>query len=203
MNGRETLQLLEEIWELYPTFGGGRDITKTAKAWQKMFADDPYEDVSAAFVAYACQDERGYAPHVGALKELIWQKNHQSISEAAAWAMVKQSLSGPADGARQRFCKLPDVIQHCVGDPATLRKWANVEEEELETVIGSTFKRAYRESVRQEKAIDKLPEQYKPTFRTSGPVFEYRQPVKLPATDGVRCPQSVLERVKAELEAHE
>lgn len=203
MNERETLLILQEVWELYPTFGNGRDLAKTAKAWHKMFADDPYEDVSAAFVAYACQDEHGYAPYVGALKELIWQKNHQSISEAAAWAMVKQSLPGSADGAYQRFCKLPDVIQRCVGDPATLRKWANVEEGELETVIGSTFKRAYRESVQKAKAIDKLPEQFKPMFRTNDPVFEYRQPVKLPATDGVRCPQSVLARVKAELEAHE
>jgi hypothetical protein len=203
MNGRETLRLLEKIWELYPTIGSDRDITKTAKAWQEMFADDPYEDVSAAFVAYACQDERGYAPHVGALKELVWQKNHKPIPEAEAWAMVKQSLSGPADGACQRFCKLPDVIQRCVGDPATLRKWANVEEGELETVIGSTFKRAYRESLRQAKAIDKLPEHFKPMFRTDEPVFEYHQPAELPATNGVRCPQSVLARVKAELEAHE
>lgn len=166
-----------------------------------MFADDPYADVSAAVVAYTCQDERGYAPHVGALKELIWQKNHQPISEAAAWAMVKRSLPGSSDGAYQRFCKLPDVIQRCVGDPATLRRWANVEEGELETVIGSTFKRTYRESVRQAKAIDKLPEQFKPMFCTNEPVFEYRQPEELPPADGVECPQGVLEKVRAGLEA--
>jgi hypothetical protein len=202
MNGRETLQLLEEIWELYPTFGSGRDITKTAKVWQKMFADDPYEDVSAAFVAYACQDERGYAPHIGALKELAWQKNHKPIPEAEAWAMVKQALVGSPDGARQRFYGLPEAVRRCVGDSATLRKWANVEEGELETVIGSTFKRAYREAVCRMKAVDKLPEHYKALFATSEPVIEYHQPEEIPPADGVECPKSVLEKVKAGLEAH-
>lgn len=75
-----------------------------------------------------------------------------------------------------------------------------MEEGELETVIGSTFKRAYRESVRQAKAIDKLPEQYKALFATSEPALEYRQPEELPPADGVECPQSVLEKVKAGLE---
>ena len=75
-----------------------------------------------------------------------------------------------------------------------------MEEGELETVIGSTFKRAYRESVRLAKAIDKLPEQFKPMFRTNEFVFEYSQPEELPPADGVECPQSVLEKVKAGLE---
>lgn len=192
MNLRETAKLLATIQEFYPNFCDRRDIEHTTAVWQSLFANDSYSSVDNAVQAYICQDERGFPPRIGALKELIWQQNNPYMSENTAWVITKQAMIGPSDKAQERFEKLPDVLKRCIGNPDTLRKWSAADEEHLETVIGSNFRRTFREVVQREKAVSKLPEQLRERFPEILPVYTpVKVQVALPTSDGVECPVGV------------
>lgn len=173
-----------------------------AKTWQTIFADDKYDDVSDAVTAYACRDERGFPPHVGAIKELLWQQNNPYISESSAWAIVKKSIGGSPATIADRFYALPASIQKAVGDPSTLRKWGSVEEEHLETVVGSNFRRSYREIIQREKSVSKLPARIQAAYAEVLPLSEYNRPAQeriLPKPKIVQCPDKIKRQTKERL----
>lgn len=202
MDLQQTSKILATIWELYPSFGDGRNIPKMAKTWQTIFADDKYDDVSDAVTAYACRDERGFPPHVGAIKELLWQQKNPYISESSAWAIVKKSIGGSPATSADRFYALPISIQKAVGDPSTLRKWGSVEEEHLETVVGSNFRRAYREIIQREKSVSKLPLSVRAAYAEVLPLSEYKNPGSeqvLPKQECVQCPDKIKKQTKERL----
>lgn len=134
----------------------------TLELWQKMFADEPGEEVVAAAEAYVATDRKGFPPVPGQIKELISVlRNQNGMSEQDAWEMVNNALRNSSYGAAEEFAKLPADIQRAVGSANMLRSWATIPYAELQTVIASNFKRDYRSIVAQKKDFAKIPEAVK------------------------------------------
>ena len=157
MTLNEMAKLLSMITVYYPSFLNGREMQTTTKAWQMIFADDLYEVVQSALMAYVSTETKGFPPMPGALKELMKPK----VSEASAfeaWHEVKRALSNGIYGSKEEFAKLSPICQRIVGSPAVLREWATLDTDELDTVVSSNFQRNYRAISESTRNYEKLPE---------------------------------------------
>jgi len=93
MTRAETLEILTTIRVAYPNFyrnSSPEDTDAATNLWAKMFADEPYELVSAAFERYIASDTRGFPPPIGALKETIrkWRDPYELGSDAEYGVMA-------------------------------------------------------------------------------------------------------------------
>ena len=70
--------------------------------------------------------------------------------------MVKSAIS--YYNATETFSRLPPILQKIVGSPNTLREWAQMEAETVDSVIQSNFMRSYKVRAAQEKERAMLPE---------------------------------------------
>lgn len=152
----ETAKILTVISEYYPSFNNGRDVHNTAKAWQLVFADDRYDAVQNALVAYVSTDVKGFPPMPGALKELMVRRVDR-MSAIQAWHLVRKAAENGWYNSQAEFDKLPPECQRIVGSPGTLKDWATMDLSELETVVGSNFQRSYNQIEKDEAYYQKLP----------------------------------------------
>lgn len=156
MNKKETGKLLGLIQAYYPRFLDGRNPDVTLDGWQMIFADDPYELVQSALMAYVSTETKGFPPMPGALKELMKPKANE-VSELEAWHEVKRALSNGIYGSQEEFEKLSPICKRIVGSPSVLREWAVMDTDELNSVIGSNFQRSYRVIAKNTSDYEKLP----------------------------------------------
>lgn len=156
MDLSETGRILALIQAYYPKFADGRDVNVTARAWQLIFADDEYEQVQRAVVAFVATDAKGFAPMPGALKSLMVQRP-DAMSAMQAWHMVRRATENSLYNSVEEFSKLPPLCQRIVGAPGTLRDWAMMDLSELDTVVGSNFQRSYRQLEADQAYYQKLP----------------------------------------------
>lgn len=162
MTRGETIKILAVLKGAYPGFYrtmAREELEGVVGLWQSMFEQEEYGLVAAAVKAHIAGDEKGYPPHIGAIKARIYQlRNPLAMTEAEAWRLVRRAASNGYYDAEREFAALPGVIRRLVGSPDQLRQWALVDADTLETVVGSNFQRSYREAARQEKDLDMLPE---------------------------------------------
>lgn len=148
------------------------------KLWASMFAIDDPSIVAAAVQALIVSDEKGYPPHIGAVKTRIRQITEPpEMTELEGWAFIKLAIRnasmspssrklGP-DGIDQRtsaernFEALPPMIQRLVGSPTQLAAWAQLPSDQIETIIQSNFMRSYRARSASEREFNALPENVK------------------------------------------
>ena len=132
------------------------------KQWHSFFADDDFQIVQAAVRSYIATSTERFAPNVGQIKEQIRKlTGPDDLSEGEAWAMVSAALRNGIYGYKEEFAKLPPAVQRAVGTPQTLREWAMLDAESVQSVIASNFQRSYRAAAKQEAELAKLP----PGFR--------------------------------------
>lgn len=177
MTQAETLAIMAALKAAYPAYY--RDMKRTeaesiVALWTEMFKDEPAELVTAAVKAHIASDEKGFPPHIGAIKTAVMKlKRPQEITEFEAWALVSKAISTASispssrvfrDGeldrrtsAERNFDELPETIQRLVGSPAQLAEWAAMDGNALETVVASNFQRSYRARVIQEREMLALP----------------------------------------------
>lgn len=207
MKPSEMATLIGMIQEIWPTFLNGRNIVRTTELWHELFAEETFDEMLHAIRTYACRDDRGFPPPIGMLKKLVWQQRNEQISEQSAWEIVKAQFCGSSAHPTENFSKLPELVQKCVGSPSTLMKWGQMGEDELESVIASNFRRAYRESVQQKRECDVLPPSLRVKYREYAlptPDAEaHRLPVPEPKDEYVPCPAWVKDRVHANCEQAE
>lgn len=145
----------------YPQFynrSDAEDLRKAVTLWAEMFKDDDVSIVKLALKALIATDDKGFPPHIGAVKAKIRQLTQdEPLSETAAWALVSKAIRRSTYYSHEEFDKLPPVIQRVVHSPEQLREWAMAEGDSLETVIASNFQRSYREISRREQAFTALP----------------------------------------------
>ena len=70
----ESTKILAILRIAYPGFYKGmreKDHFDTVVLWATMFKDEPFELVSAAVKTFIASDEKGYPPHIGAIKATI------------------------------------------------------------------------------------------------------------------------------------
>ncbi len=158
MNREETKAILAILKAGYPNFYKDmtkEDATNTINLWATMFADDPAQVVAEAVKSLMCTLK--YPPTIADVKEkiaLITQP--QQLTEMEAWRMVKSAIS--YYNATETFSRLPPILQKIVGSPNTLREWAQMEAETVDSVIQSNFMRSYKVRAAQEKERAMLPE---------------------------------------------
>lgn len=158
MNRHETLQTLAILRVAYPAFYktlSEEDQSDTVLLWCDMFKDDAFLIVSAAVKALISSDDKGYPPHIGAVKGMILKLTEKDeLTEMEAWNIVRGKMSAYA--TREDFLSLPPAIQRAVGSASQLCQWALTDMESV-PVIMSNFMRSYRAARDTERERKRIP----------------------------------------------
>lgn len=182
MTIKETAKLIAVIIEVYPRFKDGRNMQNTVTLWQKIFSADSYAEVEAAFFAFVSTDEKGFPPAPGAIRAMLnkLRQPEGETTEAEAWGMVQKATRNSIYNADQEFKALPEEIQRCVGGPSTLREWAIMDSETLNTVVASNFMRSYRARAVQVREMQKLPPAVREVFGLLGNAMSLENRLEAP-----------------------
>ena len=158
MDKPETLKILAILRVAYPNFYRAMDADEyndTVLLWCDLFKDDPFTLVSAAVKTLFTTDEKGYPPHIGAVKTMMAKLTEPpTLTEMEAWNLVRTKLSAYA--TREDFLELPEAIQRAVGSASQLCQWALMDMESL-PVIMSNFMRSYRTAVTEQRDRERIP----------------------------------------------
>lgn len=176
MTKAETAKLLAVLQLNYPeNFRGKSDAVMDAMVslWHSVFERDSFQIVQAAVMAYMQTSTDRFMPNVGQIREQIRKLTEpDSMSEAEAWGLVKNALRNGYYGYREEYEKLPPIVQRCLGSENTIREWALLDTETLDSVIASNFQRSYRAISKREEEWAKLPEGFREEMRRlSGQIF--------------------------------
>lgn len=127
--------------------------------WYSLFADYPYDSVSAAAKAHMVSSAKIPTPadiNIQLMK--LKQGNADSLaSPEEAWTMVRKAVSRSSYYSEEEYAKLPGIVQKAVGSHENLRAWAAMDSEEFETVQKSHFVKSYNGHVQRERNDERLP----------------------------------------------
>lgn len=161
MTPTETGKIMDILKTAYPRFYSGPeapDIRKMVSLWSEMFRNDDVALVAAAVKALIESDEKGFPPHIGAVKaKLRLITGGDEMTEAEAWGIVSKAIRNSSYGSREEFEKLPPVLRRLVGSPSQLRDWAMMDSETVHSVVASNFQRSYKVVAQREREVSKLP----------------------------------------------
>lgn len=155
MNREEVLMVMTVLRGAYPQFYRGitaKEAEATVSLWAEMFAEDDVAVVAAAVKALIATDDKGFPPHIGAVKAKVRQITQPSgMTPQEAWNLVAKAIRNSAYESREEYDKLPREVQRLVGSPNQLRDWALMDSDTVHSVVASNFQRSF--TVRQ-KADD-------------------------------------------------
>lgn len=185
----ETMMIMGVLKTAYPNYYRSMkrdEAEKTIALWTEMFADEPAELVVNAVKVLIATDEKGFPPHIGAVKAHIARiTGGVKKSEYEAWGEVKRALSNSVYHAADEFEKLDPVIKRIVGSPSQLREWAQAETETLDTVISSNFQRSYRaceKNYRESLTLPSAVSEFVHTLAESKSMNAAQEPKSLPVS---------------------
>ena len=157
MNEVETKKILASLTVAYPALADDKAIPRV-RLWASMFADEPYELVSAAVKTYIASDTKGFPPAIGKIKQLcISLLESENISEAEAVSLILKATRNGIYGSEEEFAKLPPVCRRIVVNPERLIDWALLDSDEVNTVIASNLRRADVAEKTREQEVKALP----------------------------------------------
>lgn len=172
MNRSETMAIMGVLKVAYPSYYRGMDkqeLMQAVSLWQEMFSDDDAKIVTAAVKMFIAADEKGFPPHIGAIKNQISKLlAKDTMSEQQAWNLALRAVANGYYNAREEFDRLPAIVQRILGSPETIREWGRMEESELNTVVASNFMRSYRALAEREKYENAVPQKVKDMVSASG-----------------------------------
>lgn len=147
MTRQETGIIMDILATAYPRFYAGPDAPDPEKAvalWAEMFAEDDVAIVAAAVKALIATDERGFPPHIGAVKAKMRQiAAPAGMTSGEAWNLVAKAIRNSAYDSQKEFDRLPENIQRLVGSPSQLRDWAMMDSDTVQSVVASNFQRSF------------------------------------------------------------
>lgn len=163
MDRNDVIALMAVLKTAYPSYYKqvSRDEALAAiNLWSEMFADDDPAIVSAATKALIASRTEGFPPTIGAVKAKMHDiANPDVMTEDEAWRIIAKALrNGGLYNSREEFDKLPAELRKIVHDPMQLKEWAMMDEETVQSVVASNFRRSYRVSVARKKELDMLPQ---------------------------------------------
>lgn len=186
MSREETLAIMAVLKAAYPNYYRDMkvgDAESIVALWQEMFRDEPAQLVASAVKAHIATDQKGFPPHIGAIKEAIVKltmPKEMHMSELEAWTLVRRAIDGaamtewsrkcrngvidPRTSAEVNFDKLPEFLQRLVGHPKQLAEWNNLPTNVLDTVIQSNFMRSFRVRIANEREFMALPSDVRQTM---------------------------------------
>lgn len=162
MDRNDVIALMAVLKTAYPSYYKqvSRDEALAAiNLWSEMFADDDPAIVSAATKALIASRTEGFPPTIGAVKAKMHDiANPDVMTEDEAWRIIAKALRNGIYGSREEFDKLPAELRKIVHDPAQLKEWAKMDEETVQSVVVSNFRRSYRVTATRRKELDMLPQ---------------------------------------------
>lgn len=165
MNIEETGIIMDILKAAYPQFYRGQsetDIINAINLWSEMFADDDVAFVAAAVKSYIAIDEKGYPPHIGAIKNTMHNLTKiGGMDSSQAWDLVRKAASKSGYGAGEEFRKLPENVRSVVGSPSQLYEWSQMDSDIFNSVVASNFQRAYKAREESSKRDALLPKDIK------------------------------------------
>lgn len=178
MTKREVAELITILQANYPdTFKGLPEEAVGARVvlWYDFFREYPKEIVYAAAKSFMATDTKGFMPNVGQINEHIHRmKKTEDMTPAEAWGIVYKAICNSAYNAVEEFSKLPPECQRAVGDPQQLRDWNMMDEEVVQSVIGSNFQRSFQIRQNRDRDFEKLPSSVKQfVAQIAGSAFGY------------------------------
>lgn len=147
MTRDDVIKIMSVLRGAYPHFY--RDISKqeaydTINLWAEMFAEDDVAIVAAAVKALIATDDKGFPPHIGAVKAKVRQITQPAgMTPQEAWNLVAKAIRNSAYESREEYDKLPPDLQRLVGSPNQLRDWALMDSKTVHSVISSNFQRSF------------------------------------------------------------
>lgn len=165
MTAEQTGIIMDILTTAYPRFYNGPDapdMGQTLMLWTEMFRDDDVAIVAAAVKALIASDEKGFPPHIGAVKKYIRVlTDTEEMTELEAWRCVSKALRNSTYGAKEEFAKLPPIVKKLVGSPEQMRTWGMMESDTVHSVVASNFQRSYKIVSAREREFAKLPQDVK------------------------------------------
>lgn len=161
MNKTEAAKILATLQLNYPDSFKNMS-TETLQGlvnlWSRVLVDDSYADVSAAVMAHISTDTGRFMPPVGVIKNMLVKiREPEQLTEMQAWALVAEATRHSTYHAQEEFEKLPPTIQRVIGNSNTLREWAMMDADTVNSVIQSNFMRSYRAKIKHETEQKALP----------------------------------------------
>lgn len=170
MTRQETGIIMDILTTAYPAFYNGRnapDMRMTVNLWAEMFAEDDVKIVAAAVKALIATDDKGFPPHIGAVKGRIRQiSNPDEMTEQEAWALISKALRDGYYNAEAEFAKLPPLVQDVVHDPRQLREWSMMDEATVQSVVASNVQRSFRAKAQSRRDFEALPKDVQALAKT-------------------------------------
>lgn len=165
MTIEQTATIMDILEVAYPRFyinQNENDKYKASALWAEMFINDDIAIVAGAVKSFIATDTKGFPPHIGAIKEAIYKITApKEMSELEAWVMVRKALGNGSYNAQIEFDYLPSILKRVVGSPATLREWAAMEADVVDSVVASNFQRSYKAIAKTEKEYALIPQDVK------------------------------------------
>lgn len=161
----ETGKVMAVLRGAYPAFY--KDMSKEeAKQivllWAEMFSDDPVELVAAATKALIASDDKGFPPHIGAVKAMLQKLTQpKTMTEAEAWEIVAKAVRRSGYQSAEEFNKLPEDIRALVGSASQLKEWAMMDADTVQSVVASNFQRSYKVRAKQNAEYAAIPSDVK------------------------------------------
>lgn len=175
MTYEDTLAVLSILKAAYPNFYRGmtkQDAEGVVNLWYDMFKAEPGSLVIAAVKTLLETDDKGFPPHIGAVKEklrMLTQK--EEMTEMEAWGLVSRALKNGLYGYREEWERLPETVRSAIGAPEQLRDWAMMDVDTVNSVVSSNFQRAYRAKAKREREVAALPAEVRAMLREASGVI--------------------------------
>lgn len=161
MNREEVLMVMTVLRGAYPQFYRGitaKEAEATVSLWAEMFAEDDVAIVAAAVKALIATDDKGFPPHIGAVKAKVRQITQPSgMTPQEAWNLVAKAIRNSAYESREEYDNLPREVQRIVGSPNQLRDWALMDSETVHSVVASNFQRSFAARQKADNDFKALP----------------------------------------------
>lgn len=161
MTRQETGKIMDILRTAYPQYYRGQsteELRAAVSLWAEMFAGDDVAVVAAAVKTLIGTDEKGFPPHIGAVKAKLRQITEvPQMEPQEAWGLVWRAVQRSGYNSREEYEKLPPLLRRLVGDPAQLKAWSMMDADTVQSVIASNFQRSYQGRAKQEAEYQALP----------------------------------------------
>lgn len=159
MDTRETMKIMAVLKAAYPRYyqnAPEEELRQAAALWETMLGEYPYELVAKAVKALIASEK--FVPTIADVIEKIQLiTSPAALGEVEAWGLVKRAIKNGYYHSKEEYDRLPEPVQRAIGHHEVLREWSQVDVDDVETVVGSNFMRAYRAKQKQVKELDALP----------------------------------------------
>lgn len=140
MTVQEVKNLLAAIQSSYPSFKP-IDPQDTLKLWAVVLEPYDYELISSALITRIRTTDTPFAPAAGELIGIANRFTEDEPDEAAIVDELRRATRNGTYGAEEEFEKLSPIAKQIVHSPSTIRQWAQITPEEIETVLFSFVKK--------------------------------------------------------------